>query len=273
MHSSLVPELYERTSHLFTEKPIAVSVEAGERLAALAAEAGCVHMVGYNKRSDPATAHAVGVIRQWESTGQFGPLKYVRILMPAGDWIAGGFVGLLDGGDEKPELPREPRPADMDEATYKQYVSFVNYYIHQVNLMRLLLGEPYSVTYAEPSGVLTAVESASGVPGAIEMTPYQTTVAWEESALIAFERGYVKLALPAPMASNRAGTVEVYRDGGDGAAPERVIPAMPWVHSMRQQAINFVEVCRGGMAPPCDAAEAVEDLKVARDYITMRLGQ
>ncbi len=44
----------------------------------------------------------------------------------------------------------------MDKPTYDAYITFVNYYIHQVNLMRHLLGEPYRVTYADPSGVLLA---------------------------------------------------------------------------------------------------------------------
>jgi hypothetical protein len=42
---------------------------------------------------------------------------------------------------------------------------------------------------------------------------------------------------------------------------------------MRQQAINFVTVCQGKMAPPCDAAEAALDLEVARDYTKMRYGK
>jgi predicted dehydrogenase len=138
--------------------------------------------------------------------------------------------------------------------------------------MRHLLGEPYKVTYAEPSGVLMAVQSASGVAGAIEMTPYRTTIEWEESALIAFEKGYIELRLPAPLAMHRCGTVEIYADPGDGQTPQRTFPTMPWVHAMRQQAINFVKVCKGEMPPPCDAAEAVQDLVVAREYIRMRSG-
>ena len=38
---------------------------------------------------------------------------------------------------------------------------------------------------------------------------------------------------------------------------------------MRQQAINFVKVVQGEIKPPCEAAEAMEDLKMARDYIRM----
>lgn len=272
-HAVLLPELYGAVKFLFTEKPLAVSVQAGENLAAAAVDAGCTHMVGYHKRSDPATMYARTAIDNWRSSGEMGKLKYVRILMPAGDWIAEGFTGLVNAGDKPPALETEPPPDDMDRQTEKEYVSFVNYYIHQVNLMRHLLCEPYHVTYAEKSGVLMAVESASGIPGVIEMTPYRTTVDWQESALVAFEKGYVKLELPAPLAVNRAGTVEVYSDPGNGRTPERRSPTLPWVHAMRQQAIHFVKVCKGEMVPPCDAAEALEDLKVAREYVRMRFGK
>ncbi|MGB2967891.1 MAG: Gfo/Idh/MocA family oxidoreductase [Phycisphaerae bacterium] len=269
-HALLLPEIYPKVKHVFTEKPLALAVEAGERLVEAAADARCIHMVGYHKRSDPATAHAKQVIERWKAGGEMGRLRYVRIQMPAGDWIAGGFTGLIRTDEKAPTLESEPPPPGMDADTAEAYAAFVNYYIHQVNLMRYLLGEPYRVTYAEKSGVLMAVESESGVAGVMEMTPYRTTVAWEESALVAFEKGYVVLRLPAPLTVNRAGTVEIYRDPGDGATPERTMPTMPWVHAMRRQAENFVKVCRGEMKPPCDAAEALEDLKVARDYLLKR---
>ena len=84
--------------------------------------------------------------------------------------------------------------------------------------MRHLLGEPYHVTYADPSGVLLAGQSESGVAGAIEMSPYRTTIDWQESALVCFEHGYVKLELPAPLACNRPGRVEIFRDPGGAHA-------------------------------------------------------
>jgi predicted dehydrogenase len=278
-HAVLLPDLYAATKFLFTEKPIAVQVSAGEKLAAAAAKAGCTHMVGYHKRSDPATIYARGVCDQWKRDGKMGKLRYVRILMPAGDWIANGFTGLLKVEEKVPDLAREAEGGwnavlpGMDAETSRNYVAFVNYYIHQVNLMRHLLGEPYKVTYAEKSGVLLAVQSASGVAGTIEMTPYRTTIDWEESALVAFEKGYVQLHLPAPLAYNRPGRVEVLADPGDGDTPQRTIPTLSWVHAMYQQAVNFVKVCQGQIKPPCDAAEAVEDLRAAREYIRLRFGR
>ena len=160
----------------------------------------------------------------------------------------------------------------MDEETQKKYSSFVNYYIHQVNLMRYLLGEPYQVTYADPSGVLLAGQSESGVACTIEMTPYRTSVDWQESALVCFQRGYINIDLPAPLASNRPGRVEILRDPGNGVTPETVVPQLPWIHAMRQQAINFLSAIKGEADPPCQAEEALEDLKVAREYIRLLTG-
>ena len=156
-----------------------------------------------------------------------------------------------------------------DEATQRDYSSFVNYYIHQVNLMRYLLGEDYQVSYADPSGVLLAVQSASGIAGTIEMSPYRTSIDWQEEALIAFERGYVKLELPAPLARNRPGTVTLLRDPGEGKVPETVVPQLPWIHAMRQQALHFVRAVRGEAVPLSETAEGLKDLQVARDYIRM----
>jgi len=268
-HGRLVPELLAAKVPVMTEKPLAASVEAGERIVAAVAASGTWHMVGYHKRSDPAVMYAKAEIDRLKQTGELGPMKYVRVLMPAGDWQASGFFDLVRSGEKVPALPTDGPPADMDEPTFKRYTSFVNYYIHQVNLMRHLLGEPYRVTHADPSGVLLVARGESGVAGTIEMSPYQTTVDWQESALVCFEHGYVKIDLPAPLAANRPGRVEVLRDPRKGVTPQTVVPHLPWIGAMRQQADNFVKAVGGQGAPPCQAAEALEDLKVAREYIRL----
>ncbi|MBN2309033.1 MAG: Gfo/Idh/MocA family oxidoreductase [Candidatus Hydrogenedentes bacterium] len=272
-HGVLVPELYKAGVPVLTEKPLARSVEAAEGIVAALGASSARHYVGYHKRSDPATMYARDTIDRLKASGELGALRYVRILMPAGDWIANGFSHLLTSDEPMPPLESDPPPAGMDEDTSNEFNIFVNYYIHQVNLMRHLLGEPYSVSYADPARVLLAVHSASGVPGVIEMSPYQTTIAWQEQALIAFERGYLALELPAPLASNRPGSVTLYRDPGNGATPESITPELPWIHAMRQQAINFIRAVRGAEGDAlCQAPEALDDLRVARDYIQMVRG-
>jgi len=268
-HGVLLPELYGAGLPVLTEKPLACSVEAGERLLERLAGSGARHYLGYHKRSDPATERAKEEIERLKCSGELGPLRYVRITMPPGDWIAGGFDGLIDTGEPLPELACDPPPEGMAPEMQQAYDTFVNYYVHQVNLMRRLLGEDYEVAYAGAGGVAMAVQSRSGVDGVIEMAPYNTTAGWEEQALAAFEKGYVKLELPAPMALNRAGRVSIYRDSGNGRGAELVEPRMPAMHAMRRQAEHFLRAVQGERTPLCEPEEALRDLQLAREYILM----
>jgi predicted dehydrogenase len=268
-HGQVITPLYQAGIPVLTEKPLAASVAIGEGMLAALKAGGSWHMVGYHKRSDPASMYARHHIDQFKQSGELGRMRYVRITMPAGDWVAGGFNDLIQTNEPPPQGDADAPASDMDAATYKAYIAFVNYYIHQVNLMRYLLGESYRMTYAEPSQVVLGVQSQSGVAGIIEMSPYQTTLGWQESALIGFEHGYIKLELPAPLASNQPGRVEVYRDPGNGKSPAITVPVLPPVHAMRQQAINFVRAIQGSAKPPCEAAEALEDLRVAREYFKL----
>ena len=61
--------IFECRHEPLTEKPLALSVEAGEMLADLADKNKVTHMVGYHKRSDPAMEYAKSIIDQWKEQG------------------------------------------------------------------------------------------------------------------------------------------------------------------------------------------------------------
>lgn len=272
-HGALVPELLKAGKPVFTEKPIASSIEIGEKIVNAVAANKTWMMIGYHKRSDPATMFAKAEIDRLKQTGELGALTYIRILMPSGDWVANGFCQNVQGNDPQPQLSWDPPASDMDKATNDAYCGFVNYYIHQVNLMRHLLGESWQVKYADKAGKLLVGESASGITCSIEMTPYGTTLDWQEQALVCFQKGWVKLELPSPLAFTRPGRVEIFRDPGNGTTPRTEIPQLPWVHAMWQQAINFTRAIKGEIQPMCNATDALEDIKVAREYIRQWKGK
>lgn len=265
-HLRLVAPLYKHGLPVLTEKPLGASVETGEKMLEALKAGGSWHMVGYHKRNDPAVIYAKAEIERLKASGELGPLRYVRLVMPSGDWIANGFYDLIQSDEAPPATPPDDPPTDMSPEMYREYVAFVNYYIHQVNLMRHLLGEPYRMTYAERSGVLLAAQSESGVAATIEMSPYNTALGWEESALVAFEHGTVRIELPAPLVINLPGRVSIH----NGKTGDTLTPTLPPVHAMRRQAENFVDSIRGEAKPLCEAAEALEDLRVARDYIGLK---
>lgn len=271
-HGTLVPELAKAGIPIFTEKPIAGSFEMGEKIVTTLDANKTWLMVGYHKRSDPATEYAKAEIVRLQQSGELGKMKYIRLLMPAGDWMANGYSNYICEEDPKTELEFDPAPGQIPAEHHGAYWHFVNYYIHQVNLLRHLLGESYTVSYADPAQVLFVAHSTSGIPCTIEMTPYTTTLDWQESATVCFEKGYVKLELPAPLAYNRPGRVEIFKDPGNGVTPQLTVPTLPWVHAMHNQAVNFLKAIRGERPAPCLAPEALEDLKIATDYIRLLKG-
>ncbi|MBI3990755.1 MAG: Gfo/Idh/MocA family oxidoreductase [Candidatus Omnitrophica bacterium] len=273
-HGAILPSLFKSGIPILTEKPLARSVEAGEKIAAEAKKAKVKYLLGYHKRSDPATIFVKEEIARLKTSGELGALRYIRIIMPPGDWIAAGFNHMITTDEEIPAgVPEDPVPSGMDARTVKFYDAFVNYYIHQVNLMRYLMDEDYHVNYADPAGIVMVVHGdKTGAAGVLEMAPYWTTTDWQEEALICFETGYIKLQLPAPLVINRPGKVIIFRDPKPNTKPEFIEPQFPWVHAMRQQAINFVKEIRGEKTCLCGPEEALKDLKISMEYIDKMRG-
>ena len=257
-------------------------------------------MIGYHKRSDPATMYAKAEIDRLKKTGELGKLKYVRITLAGNDWMNNGFFDIIRSNDPRPDLKHDDPAQDMNEEEYRRYISFVNYYIHHVNLMRHILGESYAVKFVSGSEAMFAVSSKSGVDGVVEMTPYCGRLEWDETSLACFEHGYVRLETPCPLSINRPGSVELFRDAelqqkkvpapekwigqaeftgfaetepAKGATAQKIVPSLPWIHAMRQQAMNFLSAIRGELQPLCGAEEALEDLKVARQYLKLLTGK
>lgn len=270
-HINLVPDILNAKKSLLTEKPIAVAPESGEYLAKLAEENNVLYMIGYHKRSDPAMEYAKKIIDSWKQNGEYGKMRLVRITMPPGNWLGGVEIttDMISSDEPYPAIKTEGAPACLGKEIGEEYISFVNYYIHQVNAMRFLLGEPYKVTYAEKSGTLLVAESESGVCATLEMAPYWRSRDWEETFFVGFEKGYVKVELPAPLACQQPGTVTVYRDNGCGE-PTVTQPVLPRVAAMKNQAMNFLAAVRGDKPVPCGPREAALDLMIAMEYIRMK---
>ena len=206
-HRDILPDLFRTGKPVLTEKPLALSVEAGAELVAFAAAAGARHMVGYHKRSDPAMEYAIRVIREWQAGGAFGAMTYVRATMPPGDWTWNGFAAVLKSEEPYPPVVLED-PAGMacfTPAQAKAYDTFVNYYIHQVNAIRYLLGCDYQVDFADQAGHLLVGHGRNAASVVLEMAPWQNTLDWQESYLVCFEKGSVLVELPAPLANQQAG--------------------------------------------------------------------
>lgn len=260
-HLQVVGPLYRHGLPILTEKPLALSTAvAGELVRMLEDSPTPFHMVGFHKRSDPAVVRAKEIVDDLLSSGRWGALRSARMTMAGDDWSLGAFDDVLLTDEA---LPAADPDAPIDEA----YVSFINFYVHQTNLLRHLTGGSYTVDHADPWGRLLVGSTASGASVVLEMAPWGDP-GWDETIVLGFDEGWIRVTLPAPLASRRAGVLEVHGDLGDGVTTRT--PYLPPVHAMLAQARNFVAAVRGEAPPPSDARDALEDQRVADAYFAAR---
>jgi len=190
--------------------------------------------------------------------------------MPPGDYRKDADLPFMTDEPPGPVPPERPE-TDIDDEKRNRMIWFVNYYIHQVNLMRYLMGEDYSLTSAGKHYL--SCESVSGINGILEIEPYNTSIDWQEHALVCFEKGWIRIDLTAPLATQLSSSVSVYRDRGKKS--ELTTPMLLNICAMRNQAKNFLLALNSIQPAPCISEEAVRDLQIAEDYIEMtsRLGE
>jgi hypothetical protein len=177
---------------------------------------------------------------------------------------------MITSDEEYPKCDMEKDVKYFDEPDLnKMYDSFVNYYIHQINAIRYLLGEDYHIKYAERTKTLLAGESLSGKPVVVEMSPWRNSLDWQESYLLGFERGWMRIDLPAPLAVNSSGKVTVYEDNKERSTPVEWSPTLQPVAAMKNQAVNYIKFIMGEKPAMCTAQEALKDLELAKEYIEL----
>lgn len=268
---SIVTEVLNAGKAVTTEKPMCIRPDNGARLAALAAEKGVTYQIGYMKRHDPGARYVKELVQTWKASGECGRLTYLRVTMPSGDWIM-EHEPPINCGDAPPPYEgqtAESAPEWMTPEQSNHYISFINFYIHQVNLIRYLLGEDYRIAYADPYGRTFTAISESGVVIVLEMSSYGLQHRWDEFYVLNFEEGQIRLEMPAPMARQRAGNVVVYRRSGfDGKGiPQEIRPILPQRWAFEEQARAFVACLRDGTPPLSPPTDGVKDLEFSESYI------
>jgi predicted dehydrogenase len=264
-------DLLAAGKHVATEKAMCLTVPGAQELVARARQAGRIYQVGYMKRFDPAVRLARDWIAARRADGAQGPLLYTRIWCAHGDWSWHSPPPLRT--DEKPppyETPREPRPEDESQEEFGWVISWLNYYSHQTNLLRWVLGEDYTVEYyrPRPSCDLVLGQSASGVPIFFEF-PHTQVSEWDEGFQVHFARATLRVDLPAPLARQQSGRVTITTTG-DHAGTQS--PYLPPLWAFAEQARAFVAAALGEGPEISPPEEAARDVALAHELVRMRRG-
>ena len=218
LQGQIASECLAAGKHVFMEKPMAISLAQAEAMRA-AAEAGHARlMIAYMKRYDPGNELVSSTVAAWRASGEAGRILYARAHGYCGDWTAGIDLPPMETSSESaPPAPTEEHlPSWLPAQWARSYVSYLQQYTHNVNLLRFFLGagDETRVKHADldPDGYTgLVILDVGGVRATLE-TGSLRYYRWDEHTQVYFERGWVHTWAPPLLLRNAVAEVEIYRN-------------------------------------------------------------
>ena len=250
----IAADLLRSGKHVFMEKPMAVSQKQAERILKAARDGHSRLMVAYMKRYDPGNILMAEIAASWRSKGTAGEVLLARSHGFCGDWLMGLDVDQMVRTDEpvEPWTPGDQVPEWLPSEFLSRYISYLQQYSHNINLLRFLLGADQreqvgveevafdsdgftGIVILRLAGVRCAIESASS-----------NFHAWDENTQIYFKEGWLKAEAPPLFARPATTRLEVYTRV---PRPEFRYPlpqaSQGWPY--REEARHFIEQLLSGM--------------------------
>ena len=251
--------------HLFTEKPMAQTLQQADQLASLAQDRDLCYAVGFMRRHDQGVQIARRMLAEFRNTNELGSILFARFYLSAGGDYC-NIDGHIDSDEPKPTQPILPIAPDwVPERLHLEYEHFLNVCSHDLNLIRFLFGQRPTVKHVEyrrNSGNVIVMDFGE-FTGVFEWTDTNQN-RWEEGVDIYFERGRVHLSLPPAFLRNQPARVEVYKD--NGKKPGQLFSPTPdWTWSFRRQDEAFVKDVKLGQQPIASGLDSVEDMRFLED--------
>ena len=255
--------------HVLSEKPMSHSVAQAQILVDAARAAGVRYSVGFMKRHDPGVVLAKRTIDELRRSEDMGRIATVRA------WCLGGNFNRHAGAHA---MTAEPRPDGLElwpiapdwlePALHQDYAWFTNVFIHDVNLLRYLLGDEVRVRYADlrDRDARIAHLDFADFPAVLEMAELPIEE-WREGVEVTFERGTLRLDLNAPLDPTPARVTLAYADG----RREILTPPDGW--AFRRQAEAFVAEIASGAAALASGEDSVADLHLIEDIWRRHLAE
>ena len=251
--------------HLFTEKPMAPTLDQADRLVSAAAAKGLCYSVGFMRRHDEGVQIAKQVLDELLESRELGRVLHARFFCFGGKDYCNvpGYIGTDEPRPEHMVWPIAPDwiPKELED----DYEHFTNVAVHDVNLIRFLFGRSPTVSHAayRRSAATVVLMDFDEFPCVLEFSDIDQN-RWDEGVEIYFERGRLKIDLPPAMLRNVAARVEIYKDRG--AVPgEMICPQPDWTWAFQREDKAFVMDVLEGRTPVANGEDSIEDMRLIED--------
>jgi predicted dehydrogenase len=274
-HEPIVVAAAQAGRHVFIEKPIALSEVEGQAIIAAGKKAGVRLMVGYMKRYDPAVERMVEELRDLKplrfarSTTAEYPLKWYVSHYPIvrGTDIDAATLAALQAEDEARVTAAIHVQDPVLRYAYRH--SLLDSMIHDINLMRGLLGEPKvlrfaSVAQAEVSLFVEFPHTTAAMHW-VNLTDgvarYQ-----QEFSFFGPERR-ASLVFPSPFL--RSAPTELVLEGGtqESSRSWRTVETVSYEEAFKRELVEFYDCVTKDREPRTTPEDAVRDVAFCQAII------
>ena len=264
-------EALEAGRHVFSEKPMAHTLEQAERLVDAAQRRGLRYAVGFMKRHDAGAQLARKMLDELRASGELGRIVLMRAWCYGGEFRCGTSEFVMTQEARPGGLSTWPSAPDwIPAASAQDYAWFLNVFLHDLNILRFLAGsEPQvrAVDLSRRNGRLVMLEFQD-FPAVLEMAEIASHD-WQEGVEVLFEKGRLTLQFCSPMLRNTPARVELSTANGK---TEALVPKAPWSWAFRRQAEAFVADVQANREPLASGRDALGDLRLAEAIWRRHLG-
>ena len=265
--------------HVFIEKPIALSEAEGQAIIAAGQKAGVRVMVGYMKRYDPAVER---MVQELESFSQMRFARSTTAEYPL-KWYVGHYP-IVRGADIDPTLlasleaddeARVTAAIGIDDPTlrYAYRHSLLDSMIHDINLMRGLLGEPKSLRFANvaQSGVSLFIEFPQTAAAMHWVNLTDGVARYQQEFAFFSPQRRATLIFPSPFL--RSAPTELVLEGGSEESPRswRTVETESFEEAFKRELLEFYGCITENREPRTTATDAVRDVALCQAIIRQHL--
>ena len=247
---------------LFTEKPMAPTLEQGAMLVRQANKNRCLYSTGFMRRHDEGVQIAKALLDELVATNELGDVLFFRCYcFGGGDYC--NITGYTKTSEPQPRHLILPIAPDwLPKSFENEYERFSNVFVHDINLMRYLVDRTPLVTHVDYRKFSGSVSFDFGnYPGVFEFAHLDTTRSWQEGVEIVFETGRLVLELTPAFLRNQPACVKVYKEKNNGTT-EMINPRGDWTWAFKRQAQAFVNNLLHGTNSLASGADGLEDLRL-----------
>jgi predicted dehydrogenase len=278
-HEPMVVAAAQAGRHVFIEKPIALSEAEGQSMIAAGKKAGVRLMVGYMKRYDPAVERMAEELRGRSemrfarSTTAEYPMKWYVAHYPIvrGTDIAASTIAALEADDEA----RVTAAIDISDPMlrYAYRHSLLDSMIHDINLMRSLLGEPKRLRFADVdrSAVSLFLEFPQTAAAMHWVNLTDGVARYQQEFAFFSPLRRATLIFPSPFL--RSAPTELLLEGGSEESPRswRTVETESFEEAFKRELLEFYACVTENREPRTTATDAVRDVALCQAIIKQHL--